>query len=82
MLRIQRLASGDAIIFVLSGRIQTENITQLESLIVADAEPIVLDLSEVNLVSRDVVRFLGQCENDGVKIQNCPAYIREWIARE
>jgi len=54
----------------------------LESLITAECNPIVFDMKEVNLVSREVVQFLGRCENDGITIQNCPPYIREWIARE
>ena len=82
MLKIQRVAGGESVVFVLSGRIETENVTQLESLITAEPEPIVFDLKEVNLVSREVVRFLVQCEDNGIKIRNCPAYIREWIARE
>ena len=82
MLKIQRFADGDSVVLVLSGRIEPENVTQLESLITAETKPIVFDLNEVNLVSREAVKFLGQCENDGIKIRNCPAYIREWIARE
>jgi hypothetical protein len=82
MLKIQRFASEGLIVFVFSGRIETENVTQLESLISAESKPIVFDLKEVNLVSREVVRFLAQCESDGIKIQNCPVYIPEWIARE
>jgi anti-anti-sigma regulatory factor len=82
MLKIQRIASEALIVFVFSGRIETENVTQLESLISVESKPIVFDLKEVNLVSREVVRFLAQCENDGIKIQNCPVYIREWITRE
>jgi hypothetical protein len=66
----------------LSGRIETENLTQLEALVTTDLKRAVLDLKEMNLVSREVVRFLAKCEDNGVKIQNCPAYIREWIARE
>jgi hypothetical protein len=82
MLKIQRFAGGDSVIFALSGRIETENLAQLEALITTDLKRAVLDLKEVNLVSREVVRFLAQCEDNGIKIQNCPAYIREWIARE
>jgi len=70
------------VIIALSGRIETENLTQLEALITTDLSRPVLDLKEVNLVSREVVRFLAQCEGTGIKIQNCPAYIREWITRE
>lgn len=82
MLKIQRFVSGESVIFALSGRIETENLTELEALITTDLKRAVLDLKEVNLVSREVVIFLARCEDNGVRIQNCPAYIREWIARE
>jgi hypothetical protein len=82
MLKIQRFADGESVTFFLSGRIETENVTQLESLITAESRPIVFDMKEVNLVSREVVQFLARCENDGITIQNCPVYIREWIGRE
>jgi hypothetical protein len=28
------------------------------------------------------VKFLRECEADGMKLENCPAYVREWIDRE
>ena len=43
---------------------------------------LVLDLKDLTLVDRDTVRFLESCEEDGIKLKNCPAYIREWITRE
>ena len=82
MLKIQRFASEQSVVFLLSGRIETENVAQLESLITYESKPIVFDMKEVNLVSREAVQFLVQCENVGITIQNCPVYIREWIARE
>jgi hypothetical protein len=82
MLKIQRFASEESVTFLLSGRIETEYVTHLKSLLTAESKPIVFDLKEVNLVSREVVRFLRRCKNDGVTIQNCPSYIREWIARQ
>ena len=42
---------------------------------------IVLDLKQIQLVDQDTVRFLARCEAEGIKLENCPAYIREWIAR-
>jgi hypothetical protein len=36
----------------------------------------------VTLVNQDVVTFLASCEAESIKIENCPAYIREWIGRE
>jgi hypothetical protein len=42
----------------------------------------VLDLKDVVLVDRDIVRFLRAREHGGIVLRNCPPYIREWIARE
>ena len=47
-----------------------------------DSRDIVLDLKDVSLVDRDVMSFLARCEADGVSLENCPPYIREWIRRE
>jgi hypothetical protein len=30
----------------------------------------------------DVVRFLLECEAEGVRLAACPAYVREWMVRE
>jgi len=48
----------------------------------AASAPSVLELREVTLVDAEVVRFLGVCESDGIHLQHCSAYIREWIVRE
>jgi RNA polymerase sigma-70 factor (ECF subfamily) len=40
-----------------------------------DYRNIILDLREVRLVDRDAVKFLRGCEADGMKLENCPAYI-------
>jgi predicted metal-binding protein len=36
----------------------------------------------VRLADRDAVRFLRGCEADGMKLENCPAYVREWMDTE
>jgi hypothetical protein len=41
-----------------------------------------LDLKDVTMVDRDVMRFFLRCEADGVKLENCASYIREWMERE
>ena len=43
---------------------------------------IAIDLGEVTLVDREIVRFLVLCEARGSKIENCPLYIREWMTQE
>jgi hypothetical protein len=59
MLKIDRFDSDDSVVFLLCGRIETGNVIQLESLIAVNSKPIVFDLKEVNLVSREVVRFFS-----------------------
>jgi hypothetical protein len=83
MLKIQR-ATNEQVVFTLSGRMDAENVVELKELIESEASdrPIVLELSDLTLVDRDAVKFLELCETDNIKLENCPAYIREWIARE
>jgi len=83
MLRIERSANGEGVLTV-SGRMDAENLIELKNLIDAEAagHSIVLDLKELTLVDRDAVRFLEQCDSDGIRLHNCPPYISEWIARE
>jgi len=82
MLKIRMSIQGDLTIFLLSGRIEGECISQLENLISAEKRRVALDLGEVTIAGLAGVRFLARCEQTGIKIQNCPAYIREWISRE
>ncbi len=83
-LKIQRAVDEGAVVFTLSGRIGGERVDELQSLFQSemDGHRIVLDLHEVNLVDRDVVRFLVRCVADGIELAHCPAYIREWMIRE
>jgi hypothetical protein len=84
MLRVQSSTAGNDMIFALSGRIEVEDVAELRRLFQSEAKDhnLVLDLKDVKLVNRDAVRFLADCEADGARLKNCPAYIREWIARE
>ena len=83
MLRINKGSAGpDSITFSLSGRIQSEHVDELGTLLESESRRVVLDLKEVSLVSCDAVRFLGACESRGTELMNCPAYVRRWITRE
>jgi len=83
MLRIERRANGD-VVFRVSGRLIADNVRELAAVLAAEAAglTLVLDLKDVVLVDRDVVRFLRAREGNGIALRNCPPYIREWIARE
>jgi len=81
MLKITRVGNG-GVVFKLSGRLDAENVGELERLFSAEAGLIVLDLKDLTLVDQDVVSFLRRCEADSLKLRNCPAYIRKWITGE
>ena len=82
--RIESEARGGFTVFVLSGRIETQAMDELRRLfeLQTDCRDIVLDLKDVGVVDRDVVCFFVRCEADGMKLENCPLYIREWMERE
>jgi len=83
MLRIQRSVNGH-VVFTLSGRMDEEEIAELETLIRSEANgrPIVLDLKDLTLAGRDAISFLERCEADGITLRNCAGYVREWITRQ
>ena len=83
MLRIERSANGQ-VVFTLSGRMQTEDIGQFQQLLVVETpgQQLVFNLRDVTLVNQDVVTFLAQCEANGIKLENCPLHIRNWIDQE
>ena len=82
--RIETAIRGRFTVFFLSGRIETPAIAELRSLfkLQTDGLHIVLDLKDVSLIDREVLRFLVSCEADGVRLENCAPYIREWMERE
>ena len=47
-----------------------------------DHRNIIMNLQQIKLADRDAVRFLARCGADGIKLENCPAYIREWMEKE
>jgi anti-anti-sigma regulatory factor len=81
--KVQRTAKKDVVTFTLSGRIKAEEVAELKRLFELEGKDhrIVLDLKEVKLADQDAVRFLAGCEMNGTRLENCPAYIREWIVR-
>ena len=81
MLRIRRFDDKGFTVFALSGQIEESDLPGLQD--VLNAEPniadLTLDLQEVRLVYREGVRFLASCKAKGIKLKNCPAYIRELL---
>lgn len=83
MLRIRRSENNGYPALILSGRIEGTHVPELQQLLDAEARVagLTIDLEEVRLVDREAVRFLATCEGRGIKLKNCPSYVREWIER-
>ena len=83
MLKIRRSTNGK-IVFTLSGRIEIEDVAELQRLLASESADrnLAFDLADVTLVDREAVKFLAHCEADSIELENCPPYIREWIQRE
>ena len=77
-------SSEIGLVFAVSGRLEVEDIAELQRLTGQKEvnRRIALDLKDVTLVSRDVVKFLADCEAKEIELRNCPGYVREWIAAE
>lgn len=83
-LRIEKSEQQGATVFSLVGRFEAQHIEELEDLLDLQngAGSVVLDLQEVRLADREAVKFLARCEAVGIQLENCPAYIREWVKKE
>jgi hypothetical protein len=83
MLQIRR-SPASRVVFSLSGQIGGEELAELQRLLSVEevGRDIVFDLREVTLVDRDAVKFLARCKAERILLENCPAFIREWIEAE
>ena len=83
MWKLERSRDREFVVLTLCGRIELEELEELQRVIASEAEgqKIALDLNSVRLVDQDAVTFLARCEMNGIRLDNCPAYIREWITR-
>ena len=82
MLKIHR-SQNRHVVFTLCGRIEAEDVAELQRLfsLETSGHPLVLNLADVTIVDRDAVKFLARCEANGIELENCPPYVREWIER-
>jgi hypothetical protein len=84
MLNIQRYSSDARVVFTLSGQIEPEDVDELQRLFSLEpaGQSIVLDLKNLTLIDRNAQKFLAQCKAANIRLENCPAYVREWIEAE
>jgi hypothetical protein len=81
--RIDRVVVGEQyVILRISGRITGQDVDMLRALLEQEGRTAAMDLKDILLVDREVVKLLALCESNGNELRNCPLYIREWITRE
>jgi hypothetical protein len=81
--RIDRVVVGEEyVILRISGRITGQDVDMLRALLEQEGRTAAIDLKDILLVDREVVKLLALCESNGNELRNCPLYIREWITRE
>lgn len=82
MLRIEKESDGHTTTLRLIGRIQSADIGSIRAQMDDDSVHVLFDLGEVTLVNVEVIRFLSDCEDEGVVLIHCSPYVRKWILRE
>lgn len=82
MFKIRRAPPGRSVVYLVSGRIDAEAVSELQSLLRRESPKrrLLLDLGEVRVVDAEAIEFFARCQEAGIKLRNCPAYVREWIA--
>lgn len=80
--KIERAFDGKRVLLRLSGRLRSEHLAELESLIEEGTPSVTLDLDEITEVDVDAVNFLRKRQTEGIELRNCPPYICEWMDRE
>jgi hypothetical protein len=81
-LKIERAVDGKRVLLRLSGRLRTEHLAVLKSLIEDGTRMVTLDLDEITQVDVDAVNFLRKCRTEGIELRHCSPYICEWMNRE
>lgn len=81
--KVHREAIGkNHVVLHVSGRITGDHVDTLRTLLEEERGVLTLDLKDVQLVDGEAVNLLAIHELNGVRITNCPPYIREWIRCE
>jgi len=76
---------SDSLTLAIAGHVSEEALPEIALLIARgrrDHEKVILDLSEVTLLDPAAARFFADQSQGGVRLVNCPVYIRRWIVRD
>jgi hypothetical protein len=81
-LRIVAEVREDGTTIRLIGRMRAEHVEHVRAELAASRTPTALDLEDLRLADVDAIRFLAAAERQGVVLQRCAPFVREWMARE
>jgi ABC-type transporter Mla MlaB component len=81
-LRIEMSSDGKSAVLQLAGELKAEELNELARHIEARVISVALDLAGITVVDFEAVGFLVGCEDGGVSLLHCPAYVREWMNLE
>ena len=79
--RIDRFPTDQGLVLHISGRITGEDVDVLRTAL-EDGSVVAVELTELELIDRDVMKLLAINEANGIELRHCPPYIREWIRSE
>ena len=83
--KFERILTSDGFVVLrLSGHINDTYVAMLLESLAREKKTkcqLVIDLTEVTLVSQEAIEALVVAESNGVELRHCPAYVREWVTR-
>ena len=81
--RLVRVPEGQRVIFAFSGELTQKELPEITAMIEREPSgPIVFDLANLTMASREGVEYLRQAAADWAELVNCPPYICRWIEAE
>ena len=81
--RLSRVVSGQRVTFALSGELTRDELAEIAAMFERErSAPIVFDLADLTMASREGIEYLRQVAADGAELVNCPPYICRWIEAE
>ena len=81
--RVSRVVGGKRVTFAFSGELTGKELPEIAAMIERERSgPLVFDLADLTMASREGIDFLRQAAADGAELVNCPPYICRWIEAE
>ena len=71
--RLSRVVSGKRVTFAFSGELTGKELTEIAGMIERERSgPIVFDLADLTMASREGIEYLRQAAAGGAELVNCP----------